>query len=92
MVRDQLKKIDTNAHHYELYRDKIVPLAQQAVHAALSDYESNSTGFVELITARRSAQEAESTAVDHLTNYRVAVAELEAIIGADPRSQTRSSK
>jgi outer membrane protein TolC len=92
MVRDQLKKIDTNAHHYELYRDKIVPLAQQAVHAALSDYESNSTGFVELITARRSAQEAESTTVDHLTNYRVAVAELEAIIGADPRSQTRSSK
>lgn len=88
MVRDQLKKIDTNAHHYELYRDKIVPLAQQAVHAALADYESNSTGFVELITARRTSQETESTAIEHLTSYRVALAELEAIIGADPRTQT----
>jgi outer membrane protein TolC len=88
MVRDQLKKIDTNAHHYELYRDKIVPLAQQAVRAALTDYESNSTGFVELVTARRTAQETESTAIEHLTSYRVAVAELEAIIGADPRTQS----
>lgn len=92
MVRDQLKKIDTNAHHYELYRDKIVPLAQQAVKAALSDYESNSTGFVELINARRTAQESESTALEHLSNYRVAVSELEAIIGADPKNQTHSSK
>ena len=87
MVRDQLKKIDTNAHHYELYRDKIVPLAEQAVHAALTDYESGKSGFIDLVTARRTAQETESTALEHLTSYRVAVAELEAIIGADPRTQ-----
>ena len=92
MVRDQLKKIDTNAHHYELYRDKIVPLAQQAVQAALTNYETNSTGFVELLNARRTAQETESTALNHLTNYRVAVAELEAIIGADPKTKNHSSK
>ena len=94
LVRDQLKKIDTNAHHYELYHDKIVPLAQQAVHAAFTDYESSKSGFLDLITARRTAQETESTAIEHLTSYRVAVAELEAIIGANPHSQpsTHSSK
>ena len=91
-VRDQLKKIEADAHHYELYRDKIVPLAQQSVRAALTNYETNSTGFVELINARRMAQETESTALNHLSNYRVAVAELEAIIGIDPTLQTVFSK
>ena len=92
MVRDQLKKIETTAHHYKLYREKIVPLAKQAEQAALSNYESNSTGFVELLNARRTAQETESTALNHLSNYRIAIAELEAIIGIDPKSTLHPSK
>jgi outer membrane protein TolC len=84
MVRDQLKKIDVYAHHYRLYRDRIAPLAQQAVQAARIDYESGKTGFSELINACQTAQEAESKAIGHLMNYRIAVAELETLAGADP--------
>ena len=42
LVRDQLKKIETAAHHYELYRDKIVPLARQTVQSNRSAYEASS--------------------------------------------------
>lgn len=81
LVRDQLKKIQTSANQYELYRDNILPLARQTVEASRSAYEASTGGFLELITARRTLQDAESTALNHLANYIAAIAELDAIIG-----------
>ena len=34
LVRDQIEKIETAAHHYELCRDKILPLASQTPEIA----------------------------------------------------------
>jgi outer membrane protein, heavy metal efflux system len=81
LVRDQLKKIQTSANQYELYRDNILPLARQTVEASRAGYEASTGGFLELITARRTLQDAESAALNHLANYIAAVAELDAIIG-----------
>jgi outer membrane protein, heavy metal efflux system len=81
LVRDQLKKIQTSANQYELYRDNILPLARQTVEASRAAYEASTGGFLELITARRTLQDAESTALNHLANYVSAIAELDAIIG-----------
>ena len=81
LVRDQLKKIQTSANQYELYRDNIVPLARQTVEASRTGYEASTGGFLELITARRTLQDAESNALNHLANYIAAIAELDAIIG-----------
>ena len=81
LVRDQLKKIETSAKQYELYRDDILPLARQTVEATRAGYEASTGGFLELITARRTLQDAESNALNHLVNYVVAIAELDAIIG-----------
>ena len=81
LVRDQLKKIQTSASQYQLYRDNILPLAQQTVESSRASYEASTGGFLELITARRTLQDAESTALNHLANYKAAVAELDAIIG-----------
>jgi outer membrane protein TolC len=81
LVRDQLKKIQTSATQYELYRDNILPLARQTVEASRAGYEASTGGFLEVITARRTLQDAESNALNHLANYIAAIAELDAIIG-----------
>ena len=81
LVRDQLKKIQTAANQYALYRDNILPLARQAIDATRTAYEASTGGFLELITARRTLQDAESAALNRLTEYETAVAELDAIIG-----------
>ena len=83
LVRDQLKKIETAAHHYELYSDKILPLARQAVQSNRVAYETSSANFLELITAQRVLQDVESAHVNHLADYQVAVAELGAIVGIE---------
>jgi outer membrane protein, heavy metal efflux system len=83
LVRDQLTKIKTAAHHYELYSDKILPLARQAVQSNRVAYETSSANFLELITAQRVLQDVESAHVNHLADYQVAVAELDAIVGIE---------
>lgn len=82
-VRDHLKRIDTFHHHTDLFRTKIVPLAQQNVNATRLSYETDKTGFLNLIEAQRSLQEVESMYWHHLTEYLVALAELETVVGAD---------
>jgi len=81
LVRDQLKKIQTAASQYELYRDQIIPLANETVEASRAAYEAGTGGFLELITARRTLQDNESMALNRLTEHEVAIAELEAITG-----------
>jgi outer membrane protein TolC len=81
LVRDQLKKIETSAQQYELYRDNILPVARQTVAASRSAYEASTGGFLELITTRRTLQDVESAALNHLVDHEAALAELDAIIG-----------
>jgi outer membrane protein TolC len=87
LVRDQLTKIQTAANQYALYRDNILPVAKQTVEASRAAYEANTGGFLQLITARRTLQDAEAAALNYLANYQVAVAELDAIIGGTPEDQ-----
>jgi cobalt-zinc-cadmium efflux system outer membrane protein len=82
LLRDQLQKIETFHHHVELFRDKLVPQAQQAFEANRLSYESGKVSFLDWITSQRVLRDVEATARMHLTDYQVAVAELEAIIGA----------
>jgi outer membrane protein, heavy metal efflux system len=91
LVRDQLTKIETAAHHYELYSDKILPLARQAVQSNRVAYETSSTNFLELITAQRVLQDVESTHINHLADYQVAVAELDAIVGIEEWLPSKNS-
>ena len=93
LVRDQLKKIQTLATQYELYRDKILPLARQTVEASRAAYEASASGFLELITARRTLQDAESAALNRLADYEAAVSELNAIVGnGNPEPMPTNSK
>src|SRR5881396_174718 len=82
LLRDQLAKIETFHHHVELFDDKLVPQAGQAFEATQLSYESGKTTFLDWISAQRNLRDIEATAREHLSDYQVAVAELEAIIGA----------
>lgn len=82
LLRDQLAKIETFHHHVELFRDNLVPQAQQAFEATRLSYESGKATFLDWISAQRNLRDIEATAREHLSDYQVAIAELEAIIGA----------
>src|SRR5256884_2628586 len=83
LLRDQLAKIETFHHHVELFRDKLVPQAQQAFEATRLSYESGTATFLDWISAQRNLRDIEAMGREHLTHYQIAVAELEAVIGAD---------
>ena len=83
LLRDQLEKIETAHHHVELFRDKLVPQASQAFEATRLSYESGKATFLDWISAQRNLRDIEAMARTHLTNYQTAVAELEAIVGAE---------
>ena len=82
MVRDQLKKAETFHHHTELFRDKLLPLAEQTVTAKRLGYETDKADFLELLAAQQTAREVESMYWDHLMHYHLALAELEVLVGA----------
>jgi len=82
LLRDQLEKIETAHHHVELFRDKLVPQARQAFEATRLSYESGKATFLDWISAQRNLRDIEATGREHLADYQVAVAELEAIVGA----------
>ena len=92
LIRDQLRKIETAAHNYELFRDKIMPRADQAMAATRAGYESDTSGFLDFITAQRTFREVEATGANYLAQYEVAVAELESIVGNSPSPPAQSQK
>jgi len=85
LVRDALQKAETFHHHVELFRDRILPLARQNITATRLSYETDKTGFLNLIDAQRTLQEVEAMYSNHLTDYLSALAELESVVGAEPR-------
>ena len=91
LVRDQIKKVETAAHHYQLYRNKILPLADQTLKSHRAAYETSSNNFLELISADRVLQDAESTALNHLADYQIGLAELDAIVGLGDATARQNS-
>jgi outer membrane protein TolC len=88
LLRDQLAKIETFHHHVELFRDKLVPQAQQAFEATQLSYESGKTTFLDWISTQRNVRDVEAMGRDHLAHYQMAIAELEAVIGTEIYSPT----
>ncbi len=83
MLRDQLRKIETFHHHVELLGSRLLPNARQIVQSNRSNYEGGKTGFLDLVLSERSLRELEAMSRTHLADYLIAVAELEALVGAD---------
>jgi cobalt-zinc-cadmium efflux system outer membrane protein len=82
-LRDSLQKVTTAHHHVELFRDKLVPQTRQTFQASQLAYESGKASFAEWIAVQRTLRDMEAEARQHLTDYQVALAELESVVGAD---------
>ncbi len=87
---DQFHRVETFHHHTELYQAKLLPLARETANAQRVGYESDKTGFLEILTAQQTEQEVESMYWDHLMHYQTALADLEALIGVDLIASTNS--
>ena len=95
-LRDALQKAHTMKHHVDLFRDKLVPQARQAFEANQFAYETGKATFLEWITAQRNLRDLEAMAQQHNADYHAALAELEAVVGADlnlfPSTKTKERK
>ena len=83
LLRDQLRKIGTLRRQYELSRDKLAPLARKTEATLQINYQADTASFIELLTAQKVLRETEAAASTQLAEYLAALAELEAIVGAD---------
>jgi cobalt-zinc-cadmium efflux system outer membrane protein len=95
LLRDQLQKIETTHHHAELFQKEILSQAEKAFAASRSAYESGTGDFSDWITAQRLLRDTQATALRHLTDHEIAIAELEGIVGTKVRpapQKTRESK
>ena len=81
MVRTQIEKVETLCHHYILACDRLLPLAQQTVHACEIAGTDNRGILLEPITAQRTIRDTGSGLQDHLTDYLSTLAELEMMVG-----------
>ncbi len=95
-LRDALEKVHTTKHHVDLFQDKLVPQARQAFEANQFAYETGKATFLEWITAQRNLRDLEAMGQQHIADYYAALAELEAVIGADlnlfPSTKTKEAK
>src|SRR5271165_5894182 len=82
-LRDQLQKIQTLHHHAALYENSLIPSAKQNVSANQTDYETDKTTFQNLLSSQRNLWEIESAYHQHLTDYQIALAELESLVGSN---------
>ncbi|MGA8657968.1 MAG: TolC family protein [Chthoniobacterales bacterium] len=85
LLRDQLKKIETLHHHIELYRDNLLPTAHQAVASYQVDYATGKATLLTLLSSQRDLFELETMYYQDLSDYQVAQAELEALVGLDQK-------
>jgi cobalt-zinc-cadmium efflux system outer membrane protein len=92
MLRDQLQKIQTMHHHIELYQDQLLPSARQTVSSYQADYETNKTTLIQVLTSENNLRELENMYNQDLTDYRVAIAELESLVGADLSAASQNSQ
>jgi len=90
MLRDALEKVETQHHHIQLFRDRLVPQANQAFEASQLGYQNGKVSFLDWITAQRNLRDLESMERQHLSDYQAAVAELEAVVGSDLTTSSNS--
>jgi outer membrane protein TolC len=84
LLRNQLEKIETLRHHIELYRDNLLPTARQTVASYQADYETDKATLLNLLSSQRDLRDLETMYYQDLSDYRVAIAELESLVGLNP--------
>ncbi|MBV8224789.1 MAG: TolC family protein [Verrucomicrobia bacterium] len=90
LLRDQLEKIETLHHHIELYRYNLLPTARQTVASYEADYQTDKATLLTVLSSQRNLRELEVMYYQDLSDYRVALAELESLVGLDQTASKMS--
>jgi outer membrane protein, heavy metal efflux system len=82
-VKNLYVKVQTAARLVELYRSSVLPQAEQALKVAEAAYQSDKTGFLDLLDAARSLLEFRLEHYQHIAEYLTLTADLERVTGTD---------
>ena len=82
-LKDQLQKLQTLHHDADLYENSLIPSAKQNFSASQSEYEADKTPFRNVLSSQRNLWEIEASFRQHLTDYQIALAELESLVGSN---------
>jgi outer membrane protein TolC len=91
MVQNQFIEVETFHHHTDLYKNKLLPLAQQTANAKLSGYQTDKENLLDLLSAQQNSREVEAMYWDHLMHYQIALAELESLVGTSLETAATSA-
>jgi outer membrane protein, heavy metal efflux system len=91
-VRDALRRVETFQLNFILFRDRLVPLARQTADAARIAYVNGQGRFLDVMTALRTLNEVAAAHENHLTDYLVAITELEGVVGRPLATITANSR
>lgn len=82
VLRTTLEDIATARHHVELSSDTLLTQARDGLKASEIGYEAGKVSLGDWITAAGMVRELEAMRREETSDYKVAVAELEAVVGA----------
>ena len=83
-IDDLLAKLDRSARLIDLYRTGIIPQATRSFESAQIAYGNNQADFETMLESLRTLFNYEREYYDKLSEYRVSLAQLEALVGCDP--------
>ena len=73
------------AHILALLRNELIPKTAQTVEVSRTAYEKDKSSFLDLLDAERSLRDVKLKYIQAVTQYEVAVADLERAVGSDLR-------
>ena len=83
-ITDLLAHLDRRQKSVDLYRRGLIPQATQALESAVISYRVNKVDFLTVLDGRMNLFNYEKDLYESKAEYMMKLAELEAIIGADP--------
>lgn len=80
-VQRAVEKVRESEHVLSLYQNRLLPLAEENVETAQSDYEAGSGNFLDLISAEKNLMQTQLQREQALADYHRSLAALEYIVG-----------
>ena len=80
-VQRAVEKVRESEHVLSLHQNRLLPLAEESLKAAQSDYESGSGNFLDLISAEKNLMQTRLQREQALADYHRSLAALEHIVG-----------
>ena len=91
-VKNLFVKVQTTQRLIDLYQTSVIPQAEEALKVAEAGYQSDKLNFLDLLDASRSLLNFRLEHYQHITDYEIALAELERAVGSDLRLATASKE